>query len=73
MARGKLFEYAVLYHPKEKKDSNGNVEDQASKLLVEPTRVVATDEKSVAIMASKKIPNEYDSKLDLVEIIVRPF
>ena len=74
MARGKLFEYAILYHPKEKKAADGTpLEDKKSILVVEPARVIAVDEKEVAIKAAKAIPNEYDDKLAEVEIIVRPF
>lgn len=71
--RGKLFEYVVLYHPKDKKDAQGNVISEPSKILVAPTHVVGVDEKSVGIIVARKIPDEYLDKLDEIEIIVRPF
>lgn len=40
MAKGKLFEYAVLYHPREKKDAAGNpLESKKSILVGEVTRM----------------------------------
>ena len=74
MARGKLFTYAVLFHPKEKKDAAGNVtETKRSTVVQTPTTIVATSEAEVAIMAAKAIPTEYEDKLDDVEILIRPF
>lgn len=73
MARGRLFEYAVLYHPKQKKDNAGNDITPKSEMIVEPTRVLAENEKEVGIKASRAVPATYDEKLDDVEILVRPF
>lgn len=73
MAKGKLFEYAVLYHPREKKDAAGNVEHQKSVIVTDVTRVLATSEKEVGMLAAKAIPDEYNDKLEDVEIVVRPF
>jgi hypothetical protein len=73
MAKGKLFEYAVLYHPKEKKDAAGNpLDDKKSIIVKDITSILATSEKEVGMMAAKSIPPEYDNKLDDVEIIIRP-
>ena len=66
----KIYEYAVLFHPRKKKDD----EKQAlSTLIVDVTRVVASDEKAVAMLAARSIPEEYVEKLDQVEIAIRPF
>ena len=74
MAKGKLFEYAVLYHPREKKDAAGNpIETKKSIIVTELTRVLATSDKEVGMLAAKAIPDEYNDKLDDVEIIIRPF
>lgn len=73
MAKGKLFEYAVVYHPKEKKDAAGNVETKKSVLVQDITRVLAGSDKEVAMLAAKSIPDEYNDKLDDVEIVIRPF
>lgn len=66
----RLFEYAVLFHPRspKKSDSNGN-----SQILVKPTTLLAKDEKVAVLLAAREIPQKFASKLDQVEIIVRPF
>ena len=74
MAKGKLFEYAVLYHPKEKKDAAGNpLEDKKSIVVTPVTQVLATSDKEVGMLAAKAIPDEYNDKLEQVEIVIRPF
>lgn len=74
MAKGKLFEYAVLYHPKEKRDAAGNpLESRKSILVSKPEFILAGSDKEVAMLAAKSIPAEYDDKLDDVEIVIRPF
>lgn len=74
MAKGKLYEYAVLYHPREKKDAAGNPLETKKSLLVKgPEHVVASSDSEVAIIAAKAIPEEYNDKLEDVEIVVRPF
>jgi hypothetical protein len=74
MAKGKLFEYAVLYHPKEKKDAAGNpLDEKKSIIITDLTRVLATSDKEVAMLAAKAIPDEYNDKLEQVEIVIRPF
>ena len=74
MAKGKLFEYAVLYHPKEKKDAAGNpLESKRSIVVTEVTRVLAASDKEVAMLAAKAVPDDYNDKLEDVEIVIRPF
>lgn len=73
MARGQLFEYAVLYHPKPTKDPAGNDTTPKSTLVIAPATVLAVDEKEVGLKVARLIPADYDDKLDLVEVIVRPF
>ena len=74
MAKGKLFEYAVVYHPKEKKDAAGNpLETKKSILVSTPQFILAGSDKEVAMLAAKSIPGEYDDKLEDVEICIRPF
>jgi hypothetical protein len=73
MAKGKIFEYAILYHPKEKKDVGGNVLENKKSILVKPlTAVVAVSEQEVGILAAKAIPAEYEEYLEDVEILIRP-
>jgi hypothetical protein len=70
MAKGRLFEYAVIHHPKPAKKDE---EAPASKLIVDVTRVLCTDEKAAAMRAARAIPTEYAEKLEEVDIAVRPF
>ncbi len=70
----RLFQYAVLWHPKEKTNNNTTtIPEETSKIITELTTVLAQDEKSVGILAAKKIPDEYNDSLDQIEILVRPF
>lgn len=71
--KGKLFEYAVLHHPKPKKDVAGNEEPVQSVILTDVTRVLKTSPEEVSILAARSIPEEYLTKLEEVEIVVRPF
>lgn len=74
MARTKLFDYAVLYHPKPTKDASGNDTTPDSEVLtVSSGPVLANDEKEVAMRAARAVPEAYAEKLDRVEVIVRPF
>lgn len=73
MAHSKLFEYAVIFHPKVVKDALGNETQGADVLVVDVTRVLAKSDKEVAIKAGRAIPDTYQDKLEEVEIIVRPF
>ncbi len=72
-AKGKLFEYAVLHHPKAKKDMAGNEEQAKSVILTDVTRTLAATPEEVSILAARSIPEEYLDKLEQVEIVVRPF
>jgi hypothetical protein len=73
MAKGKLFEYAVVYHPKQTKDTSGNDTTPPSVLIVPKSSTLATTDKEVGIRASRAIPVEYDDRLDDCEVFVRPF
>ena len=66
----KIFEYAVLLHPKPLKASDPKL---ASRLVVRPEYVVCDNELQARMHATKAIPGEYDDRLDEVEIVVRPF
>jgi hypothetical protein len=69
MARKKLFEYAVLWHPTEKQEKDGEV----SKVIVEKTTVLETNEQSLGLKAAMSIPAEYRECLEQIEIAIRPF
>ncbi len=65
----KLFEYSIIAHPTEKEGKDGKV----TEIVVEPEVILAADERSATIIASRKIPDAWITKLDQVEIAVRPF
>ena len=67
----KLFQYAVIYH--EKIDKGNNKEDIASKVVIEPQTILAVDEKVALMQVAKQIPDDYQDKLQDVEILLRPF
>lgn len=73
MARGKLFEYAVLYHPKQTKEQNDRGEQPKSIVLLNPTSILAGSEQEVSIMAARSVPVEHVDHLEDIEIVVRPF
>jgi hypothetical protein len=72
MAKGKLYTYAVLYHPKVIKDVAANDIQQKSEILIQPTSVLAVDDAEIKIIASRAIPETYIDKLEQVEIVIRP-
>jgi len=73
MPKGRLHEFAVLYHPKPKKDVAGNEEPTKSVILTDVTRVLASTPEEVSILAARSIPEEYLDRIEQVEIVVRPF
>lgn len=64
-----VFEIVAVYNPTEKEEEDGKV----SVIVVEPKTVLAKDERTAGVMAARAIPQEYESKLDQVEVLVRPF
>jgi hypothetical protein len=72
MAKGKLYTYAVLYHPKVMKDAAGNEIQEKSSILVSPTTIIATSDEEIKIVASRSIPETHLDKLEQTEIVVRP-
>lgn len=69
----KLFEYAIVFHPKTVKDAQGNETQGPDELVVKPTFVLAKSDKEVAMRAAREIPEKYLDTLDQVEVCVRPF
>jgi len=64
-----LFQYAILWHPNEKEEKEG----QKSKLIGDIKTVLAKDDKEVLMIASMEIPADYKDKLDNLQIAVKPF
>ncbi len=71
--RGRLFEFAVLYHPRATKEQAERGETPKSIVLGKPETVLATSDKEVGILAARSLPDEYLGKLEDVEILIRPF
>lgn len=67
MANLKLYQYAILLHPT-KDDKKGK-----SKLIVEPTTVLAANDDVAQMMAVKSIPEDYADQLEQIDIAIRPF
>lgn len=65
-----LFMYAVLLHPKKKKDDDYEGE---TKILVEPDIILAKDERQAGIKVARKIPEDQLDNLDRIDILVKPF
>lgn len=72
MKKPRLFEYAVLYHPKLTKDEREMDQRPKSELLIAITPVLALDEKEVGMIASRAIPASHADRLEDVEIMIRP-
>lgn len=69
----KLYEYAIIRNPKPTRDAQGNDTTPKATILVDITRVLAADDKEVAMRAAREIPADCLDKLDEVEVVVRPF
>ena len=69
LVKQKLYQAVVLWHPStaQSKDS------QKSKIVCEPKIFLGADDKSVGMQTIKSIPNEYDTQLDQIEVVVCPF
>lgn len=63
--RSRLFEYAVIYHPRDK--------HKPAELVVPPTTILAPDRDIAVWIAARAIPEDYADRLDRMEVAVRPF
>lgn len=61
----KLFEYVIVYSPKNENDE--------SIILIKPELILADNEKIVQMEAVLSIPEEYKNKLSEINIFIRPF
>ena len=73
MAKGKLYEFAILHHPTPTKDQNDRGETPKSVVIKMPTVAMAVSPDQVSVLAARQIPDEFIDKLEEVEIVVRPF
>lgn len=69
----KLFEYAIIFHPKKTKADEDEGRDVKAVLIQDVKRVMAKEEREVAMLAAREIPAEYTDRISQVEIAVRPF
>ncbi len=70
MAKQKMFQYAVLWHPTEKQEKE---ESSKSKVIIEPKTILSVDQNGAAMAAAMEIPSEYKTQLDQIEVVLRPF
>lgn len=82
MNEKKLFEYAVIFH---RYEVNSGMEVgtamavaphevyKDSELIIEPTKMLAKDEKEVAFKVTRLIPDKYADNPDHVQIMIRNF
>ena len=70
MLKSKLFQYAIIWHPTEKQIKE---EGLKSKILVELTTVLSSDQQTASMLAATKIPIDMQNELDQIEIAIRPF
>ncbi len=67
----KLFTYAVILHEYTEDDKGKNYKD--SKMIIEPTNILAVSEKDLVFKVTRLIPEEHASNPDNVEILIRNF
>jgi hypothetical protein len=73
VAKGKLFERAVLYHPRPTKEQKDSGEVPQSVIVMAPDYILASSDQEVSIRTARALPEQYLTKLEDVEILVRPF
>lgn len=69
----KLFEYAVIYHPRATKEQRDAGEEVHSEVVVPTGTVLAKDQNVATLLVARQIPEKFADRLDLLEILVRPF
>lgn len=70
METPKLYQYAILWHPTKQEREDDRAK---SKVVVEPSVVLAANEQAALLTAARTIPKEYDDQLEQVEVALRPF
>lgn len=69
----KLYEYCVIHTPLPTKDQAERGEEPKSELVVDVTRVLASDEREAGMHAARAIPSQFVDRLSQLDIAVRPF
>ena len=73
MAKSKIFEYAIIHHPRRTKAMEDAGEAPKSVIVADVTRILAADEREATLVAARAIPEAFLGKLDEVELAIRPF
>jgi hypothetical protein len=71
--KSKLYEYAIIQHGRVTKAEEELGKRPVSSVLVEPKRVLVRDENEALLTAAREIPVEFISRLDEIEVLIRPF
>jgi hypothetical protein len=71
--KSKLFEYAILHHHMPTRAESEQGKKPESKILVQPQRMLARDEREAMLTVAREIPSEYLDRLDEIEVVIRPF
>jgi len=69
MEKQRLFQYAIIWHPTKDEAKTGT----KSLLIKGIETVLATDDRSLLIIASREIPANYLNQLEQIEIVIRSF
>jgi len=69
MAGERIFEYAVICNPTREQAKEG----AKAVMVLPPKHIMAVNPDEVTLRAAKEIPEEYEDKLDRLEVAVRPF
>lgn len=64
----KLYQYSAIYIP-----TKTEKKEDKPEIIVPVTDVLATDDNQANILAARAIPEKYLTKLDRVQVVVRPF
>lgn len=71
-----LFTYAVILHTEKKADKSAGgttITEYDSKVIIEPTTILAKSEKDLVFKITRLIPEDAAENPDNIEILVRPF
>jgi hypothetical protein len=72
MAKSKLYNVAVLFHPALTKDTAGNPIEKKSEIVIAPKYILAIADEHARILLGREIPEKYIDKMFELEFIVRP-
>lgn len=64
-----VYEYVIVLKPTTEEKKKG----ESAKIIAGPKAILAPDDKSAAMLAGREIPDDLTSKIDRMEISIRPF